>query len=77
MKRHLWIGLTLVALALALGGGLWLRQGFEVPFAMSQPGMPADPAKDAVMKRLRQEQAEALSGEAAGLPADPQAEDVE
>ena len=77
MNRHIWIGFTLIALALTLGGVLWLRQDLNAPFVMLQPDVPADPAKDAMMKRLRQEQAEALADEAAELPAAPHTEDLE
>ena len=76
MAKHLWIGVALVVLALALGGVLWLRQGPVVPFTAAPPAQSADPVKDAVMDRVRQEQAAALAEDAARLPAEPQTEDL-
>lgn len=76
MARHLWIGVALIVLALALGGVLWPRQGLDVPFIASPPAQTADPEKDAVMERVRQEQAEALAEGAARRPAEPQTEEL-
>lgn len=76
MAMHLWIGVALIVLALALGGVLWLRHGLDVPFTASPPAQSADPEKDAVMERVRQEQAEALAEDAARLPAEPQTEEL-
>lgn len=76
MARHLWIGVALVVLALALGGVLWLRQGLDVPFTASPPAQSADPEKDAVMDRIREEQKEALVDETAELPPDPDTEEL-
>lgn len=76
MARHLWIGVALIVLALALGGVLWLRQGLDVPFTAPPPAQSADPVKDAVMDRIREEQKKALADETAELPPDPDTEEL-
>lgn len=77
MMKHIWIGFSLVALALAIGGWLWLRDVTALPYSPPQPEQAADPETAAVMERVRQEQAEALAEDAARLPAEPQTEDLE
>jgi hypothetical protein len=67
VSRHLWIGGTLLVLTIALGAGLWLRQGHEVPFAVPITERSVDPQKDAVVARVKQEQADAHAEQ----PAEP------
>lgn len=75
--KHIWIGFSLVALALAIGGWLWLRNVTALPFATPHPERPADPETATVMERVRQEQAEALAEDAATSPEEPQTKDLE
>jgi membrane protein implicated in regulation of membrane protease activity len=77
MMKHIWVGFSLVALALAIGGWLWLRNVTTRPFSPPQSEQAADPETAAVMERVRQEQAEAQAEDAARLPAEPQTEDLE
>ena len=77
MMKHIWIGFSLVALALAIGGWLWLRDVTALPFSPPQPEQAADPETAAVMERVRQEQVEALAEDAATSPEEPQTEDLE
>lgn len=71
MKRHHWIGVTMILLAVALGGVVWLRQAADTPRHMAEPMISVDPEKDAVMERLEQEHAEAQAGDAADLAREP------
>lgn len=73
--KHIWIGFAMVAVALAIGGWLWLRDATDMPFSMTESEQPADPDMEAVMESVRQEQAEALAEAAATAPATPQTED--
>jgi len=77
MAKHIWIGVALVALALAISCWLWLRDVTALPFATPQPEQPADPETAAVMERVRQEQAEALAEDAPTSTQEPQTEDLE
>jgi hypothetical protein len=77
MMKHIWIGVSLVALALAIGGWLWLRDITTLPFSPPQPEQAADPETAAVMERVRQEQAEALAEDTAPSTEEPQTEDLE
>ncbi|MFD1797922.1 hypothetical protein FQV27_17810 [Paracoccus aurantiacus] len=75
--KHIWIGFTIVMVALVIGGWLWLRNEAGMPFSNTETVQPADPDMEAVMERVRQEQAEALAEDAATAPAEPQTEDQE
>ncbi|MCT4334731.1 hypothetical protein MU516_17935 [Paracoccus sp. YLB-12] len=77
MMKHIWIGFSLVALALAVGGWLWLRDVTALQFSTPQPEQAADPETAAVMERVRQEQAEALAEDTAPSTEEPQTEDLE
>lgn len=77
MMKHIWIGFSLVALALAIGGLLWLRDVTALPFSPPQPEQAADPETADVMERVRQEQAEALAEDTAPSTEEPQTEDLE
>ena len=77
MMKHVWIGLSLVALALAIGGWLCLRDVTTLPFSPTPPEQAADPETAAVMEHVRQEQADALAEDAAQRSRQPQTEDME
>ena len=77
MMKHIRIGFSLVALALAIGGWLWLRDVTALPYLPPQPEQTADTATAAVMERVRREQAEALAEDTARLPTELQTEDLE
>ena len=77
MAKHIWIGVALVALALAISCWLWLRDVTALPFSPPQPERTADPETAAVMERVRQEQAEALAEDAPTSTQEPQTEDLE
>ncbi len=77
MMKHIWIGVTTVAVALAIGVWLWSRDRADMPFSNTETVQPADPEMEAVMERVRQEQAEALAEDAATAPGAPRTEDQE
>ena len=78
MKMRLQKIIALAGLASRRQAEIWITDG-EVAVngkVESRLGALADPEKDAVMDRVREEQKEALADETADLPPDPDTEEL-